>query len=322
MNKETKAFSMADRLRQGDAAGRAEKQQEEDARMVVARQVIAEMTFAAPRPHVRVIEEDPEDVRRARIEKERLAHTQQLIAGQLKQNRHLYGMRKERRTLTYRSLMNVMSAVYRQAEINKDLQKVVAMLRDTLKQCLYGCDVNMGICPDSNAATMTFFGNRNEYLRSATRGESALFESLEQQDVVLQSALPPKKGELPSAMGITEGDSVLYVPLLGLHSDVGVIEIHGLYAGPGITDMSKAERPTRALSAMIAAHDYRYCMSYIHSRIHIHSYMHAHTHTDRHTCAYTYIHTHMHIQTDTRIITTLTNHPRLLQIQKQSQILA
>ena len=252
---------MADRLRQGDATGRAEKQQEEDARMVVARQVIAEMTFAAPKPQVKVIEEDPEDVRRARIQNERFSHTQQLIAGQLKQNRNLYGMKKERRTLTYRSLMNVMSAVYRQAEINKDLQKLVAMLRDSLKQCLYGCDVNMGICPDSNAATMTFFGNRNEYLRSAIRGESALFESLEQQDVVLQSTLPPKKGELPSAMGhITEGDSVLYVPLLGLHSDVGVMEIHGLYAGPGITDMRKAERPSRALSAMIAAHDYRYCL--------------------------------------------------------------
>jgi hypothetical protein len=116
----------------------------------------------------------------------------------------------------------------------------------------------VGICPDANATTMTFYGNKNEYVRTVVRGESAMFESLDQRDVVLQSVLPPRKGELPAAMGqFTDGDSVLYVPLLGQMSDVGVLEIHGLYA-EGVTDMARAQRPNAALKAMIAAKDYRF----------------------------------------------------------------
>ena len=105
---------------------------------------------------------------------------------------------------------------------------------------------------------MTFYGNKNEYVRTVVRGESAMFESLEQRDVVLQSVLPPRKGELPAAMGqFTDGDSVLYVPMCGQASDVGVLEIHGLYA-EGVTDMARAQRPNGALKAMIAAKDYRF----------------------------------------------------------------
>ena len=105
---------------------------------------------------------------------------------------------------------------------------------------------------------MDFYGSHNEYVRTAKRGQSALFECLEQQDIVLQSVVPHNDDQIPASMRqFTDGDSILYIPILGRKSDVGVIEIHGLYA-EGVTDTRKAQRPAGALQAMLAAKDYRF----------------------------------------------------------------
>ena len=130
--------SIAERLRhkgEGDD-GSHTSQEEEDQKMAVARQVIAEMRFEALKPEPKVVVvDDPEAVRRERIQRERLAHTQQMMASP--RNRALYSMKKERRTLTYRALMDVMDAVYRQAAIPKtDLPKLVALFRERLKVCI------------------------------------------------------------------------------------------------------------------------------------------------------------------------------------------
>ena len=38
--------------------------------------------------------------------------------------------------------------------------------------------------------TLDFFGDENEYVRHAVRGQSTLFECLEKKDVVLQAVVP------------------------------------------------------------------------------------------------------------------------------------
>jgi hypothetical protein len=126
--------SVAERLRhRSDADDGSQKSQQEDQKMAVARQVVSEMRFEALKPEPKVVVvEDPEAVRMQRLQRERLAHTQQMMAGP--RNRALYSMKKERRTLTYRSLMDVIDAVYRLVAIPKtDLPKLVALLREQLK---------------------------------------------------------------------------------------------------------------------------------------------------------------------------------------------
>ena len=131
----SKYSSTAERMRHGDADAVSQKHQEEDQRMVIAREVISGLKFVASKSiETHVVVEDPEEVRRTRIYYERLSHTQQMIAG--RHNKVLYDMRKERRSSTYRSLMDVMDSTYRFAELAPDLTKLVALFREAIKVLL------------------------------------------------------------------------------------------------------------------------------------------------------------------------------------------
>ena len=124
------------------------------------------------------------------------------------------------------------------------------------QQSLFNCDVNIGICPDASATSIDFYGSEGNdaYVRHAIRGESAIFECLEQKDIVLQGVVPSTTNS--KIEEFTQGDSVVYVPLIGQRSDVGVIEIHGFYT-QGVTDLTRSERPTGVLKSMMHNKDYR-----------------------------------------------------------------
>jgi hypothetical protein len=84
-----------------------------------------------------------------------------------------------------------------------------------------------------------------------------LILSIEQKDVVLEAVVPSMLQNNNQEHAFAVGDTVLYVPLWGINSDVGIIEIHGVTT-ESLSDHTKAERPVEALKAMIAAKDFRF----------------------------------------------------------------
>lgn len=54
---------------------------------------------------------------------------------------------------------------------------------------------------------------------------------------------------------LAHGDNVVFVPLIGLSSKQGVLEIHGLHV-KGVTDPKLFQRPINAIKAMIRAKDF------------------------------------------------------------------
>ncbi len=62
-----------------------------------------------------------------------------------------------------------------------------------------------------------------------------------------------------SAPQLTDGESVVFVPLIGTSGKnaVGLLEIHGLVL-PGITDFEKFKRPEGMIRAMIENKDYKF----------------------------------------------------------------
>ena len=62
--------------------------------------------------------------------------------------------------------------------------------------------MNIAICTRASAMTLDFFGEENEYVRHAVRGQSTLFECLEQKDVVLQAVVPPSDFDNTTAAAV------------------------------------------------------------------------------------------------------------------------
>lgn len=168
-------------------------------------------------------------------------------------NYQLYSMEAERKLISSNNMNELINCIATSAAKGFNMRILGIILKERLQMALFGCDVNVGICKDAIGSIIEFVGDVN-YVRKALRGKSSVFECIDQKDIVLQSSSRPKSKN-NSKVTFNEGDSVVYVPLLGLGSGMGVIEIHGLCSN-GITSLSSFERPTAAIKAMIEAKDF------------------------------------------------------------------
>lgn len=169
-------------------------------------------------------------------------------------NHHLYSMEAERKLISNNNMTELVYVISSGAAKGFTMRSLGIILKERLKMALFGCDVNVGLCKDAIGSIIEFVGDAN-YVRKALRGKSSVFECLDQKDIVLQSTSRPKSKNGIGQSTFTEGECVVYVPLLGIGSGLGVIEIHGLCSN-GITSLSSFERPTAAIKAMMEAKDY------------------------------------------------------------------
>jgi len=64
--------------------------------------------------------------------------------------------------------------------------QLVEILNSNLKLILYGCSVDIGICNDSSAASIEFFGDSN-YYRKVNRNESNCFTAIDQKEIIVEA---------------------------------------------------------------------------------------------------------------------------------------
>lgn len=170
----------------------------------------------------------------------------------------------ERQLLTNDRLSNVISALQTLSQRGTNIHVLISTLRHTVSDAFFGCDVNVGVCPDTSTNKIDFFDD-HAYTRSVHRGSSTMFECLDQEDIVVQAATVRSKP--PSALNplaimeteqgaITVIDTVVHVPLIGRIGGIGVLEISGLYV-QGLSTYKACERSPLMLEAMIDAKDYK-----------------------------------------------------------------
>lgn len=55
-----------------------------------------------------------------------------------------------------------------------------------MKLILYGCSIDIGICNDSNASSIEFYGDSN-YHRIVNRNESNCFLAIDQKEIIVEA---------------------------------------------------------------------------------------------------------------------------------------
>ena len=188
---------------------------------------------------------------------ERYQRTLKLISEP--KNINLYSMEIERQLISSSKLCEALDLIQRQSlrQAKTNIKILVKKLRQALKSALFGCEVYIGLCIDASMSVVEF-NDDNDYVRKVIRGKSTCFECLDQKDVVLQaSSIEESNTSIQSLQRLSPGESIVYVPLLGKGSGIGIIEIHGLLT-EGITELSNFERSSNFVKSMIAAEDFSF----------------------------------------------------------------
>lgn len=124
-------YPVTERLRDGDKKAEPDIK-ELDPRVTIARQLIRDAKFAPDKPvQKEVVDTRTVDERLEAIRLHRLQHTQQMLADP--KSSALYNVKIERHSLSYQSLRNVVDVVYKQANRQTNLRKLVAILRQSIK---------------------------------------------------------------------------------------------------------------------------------------------------------------------------------------------
>jgi len=259
------------------------KEAEQEAKFVIARRILNENAERAEELERQAVAVD-DVIKEKAAARSRLVRTNQLLASYT--DHALYTMGEERQMVSDERMSGVIWELERQAERETSVDALVAIVRRTLTACLFGCNVNIGIAPDTYASSLVF-PEEDGVVRKEVRGRSILFECLNQKDIVVQASISastedgdndtasvkgrqnasskPKgkgKGKGKETVQLRTGETVTYVPLLSRGGGVGVMEIHGLQTS-GLTSHRKYERDTSALEAMVQAEDLRYVMCHV-----------------------------------------------------------
>ncbi len=98
----------------------------------------------------------------------------------------VYSMKTELRLITERNIeiMNIELAKLAKRE-NLKFSALVEMIDRHMQLALFGCSVDIGICTDSTAKVIEFFGDPN-YRRKVRRGDSNCFTAIDRKDVVVE----------------------------------------------------------------------------------------------------------------------------------------
>lgn len=105
------------------------------------------------------------------------------------QSNAVYSMKTEMKLITERNIEIL------QLELNKltkrenlKFSSLVEIIDQHMQLALFGCSIDIGICTDSTAKVIEFFGDPN-YRRKVKRGESNCFTAIDRKDLLVEVCL-------------------------------------------------------------------------------------------------------------------------------------
>ena len=98
----------------------------------------------------------------------------------------IYSMKTELRLITERNIEILNLELNKLAKReNLKFSTLVSLIDQHIHLALFGCSVDIGICTDSSAKVIEFFGDPN-YRRKVRRGDSNCFTAIDRKDVVVE----------------------------------------------------------------------------------------------------------------------------------------
>ena len=158
---------------------------EQEAKFVIARRILSENAERAEELERQAVAVD-DAIKEKAAAHARLVRTNQLLASDT--DHALYTMGEERQMVSDERMSAVIWELERQAERETSVDALVAIVRRTLTACLFGCNVNIGIAPDTYTSSLVF-PEEEGVVRKEVRGRSILFECLDQKDIVVQASI-------------------------------------------------------------------------------------------------------------------------------------
>jgi hypothetical protein len=98
----------------------------------------------------------------------------------------VYSMKTELKLITERNIEIMHNDLAKLSKReNLKFSALVEMIDQHMQLALFGCSVDIGICTDSTAKVIEFFGDPN-YRRKVRRGDSNCFTAIDRKDVVVE----------------------------------------------------------------------------------------------------------------------------------------
>lgn len=98
----------------------------------------------------------------------------------------VYSMKTELRLITERNMEILHTELDKLSEReNIKFSALVEMIDRHMQLVLFGCSIDVGICTDSTAKVIEFFGDPN-YRRKVRRGDSNCFTAIDRKDLVVE----------------------------------------------------------------------------------------------------------------------------------------
>ncbi len=98
----------------------------------------------------------------------------------------VYSMKTEMRLITERNIEIMNNELAKLADReNLKFSALVQLINHHMQMALFGCSIDIGICTDSTARVIEFFGDPN-YRRKVRRGDSNCFTAIDRKDVVVE----------------------------------------------------------------------------------------------------------------------------------------
>ena len=98
----------------------------------------------------------------------------------------VYSMKTELRCITERNIeiLHLELAKLSKRE-NLKFSTLVEIIDRHMQMALFGCSLDIGICTDSTAKVIEFFGDQN-YRRKVRRGDSNCFTAIDRKDIIVE----------------------------------------------------------------------------------------------------------------------------------------
>lgn len=98
----------------------------------------------------------------------------------------VYSMKAEMKLITERNIEILQLELSKLAKReNLKFSSLVEIIDQHMQLALFGCSIDIGICTDSTAKVIEFFGDPN-YRRKVKRGESNCFTAIDRKDLLVE----------------------------------------------------------------------------------------------------------------------------------------
>lgn len=162
-----------------------------DPRMETARKLAAELFAQKYHPvatNVPTAEQLQQQAKLLKKKEKSIKRTLKLISDP--QCNAVYSMKTELRLITERN-MEILHNELGKLSVRDNIKfsTLVEIIDRHMQLVLFGCSIDIGICTDSTAKVIEFFGDPN-YRRKVRRGDSNCFTAIDRKDLIVEVRLP------------------------------------------------------------------------------------------------------------------------------------